>query len=383
MPRSQRLNRLWILLFPIYRTRLTKPCRLTWGRARYDITQLRANEPTTIRAKVVYDGGVMGEGSLFCAAGHENVARARFCVVCGASIAGTEDTHSMEAAPLSDAAQAPTRRTRVLARHVGVVAGAVLIVAGALYFILTAPVPDVVSSNPSMAASTLTAGGFTVGDRTEDFSASVPRGSVVSQSPSAGSRSRKGSPVALVVSRGPAVITPEVSGLMVTAAKANLTNLSLTVDSESVISETVPEGQVMSQEPVAGERVEQGSSVHLVLSAGPPTTTLTVNIGVDSTVTALTFGDCDLAVTIWQGAYDDSVVVNRDGKELSSLSGRWTADPANGIYYPCSIIGLFPETSTTEAEYRVNLDRQDPEGDSTGWYTRAKLEAVDWDIRFN
>ena len=328
-------------------------------------------------------GEVMGVGPLFCAAGHENVAQARFCVVCGASIADAEDMGSLNAGLLPDAPEASTRRRPIRARLLGVVAGAILIVAGVLYFVLTSPVPDVASSNPSTAATALIAGGFTVGDQTEEFSDSVPRGSVVSQSPSAGSRSRKGSAVALVVSRGPAVITPSVSGLMVTAARANLTKSTLTVDSESVISETIPEGQVMSQEPAAGERVEEGSAVHLLLSAGPPRTTLTVNVGVDSTVAALTFGDCYLAVAIWQGSFNDSVVVNRAGKELSSLSGRWTADPANGNYYPCSVTGLFPDTSTTETEYRVNLDRRDPEGNSTEWYTRAELEAVDWELRFN
>ena len=324
----------------------------------------------------------MGEGPLFCAAGHENIAQARFCVVCGASIADAEDIGSLNAGLLPDAPEASTRRRPIRARRLGIVAGAILIVAGALYFVLTSPVPDVASSNPSTAATALIAGGFTIGDQTEEFSNSVPRGSVVSQSPSAGSRSRKGSSVALVVSRGPAVITPAVSGLMLTAARTNLTKSTLTVDSESVISETIPEGQVMSQEPAAGERVEEGSTVHLVLSAGPPRTTLTVNVSLDSTVTALTFGNCDLALWTWQG-YNDSVVVNRAGKELSSLSGRWTADPANGIYYPCSVTGLFPDTSTTETEYRINLNRRDPEGNSTKWYTRTELEAVDWDLRFN
>lgn len=34
---------------------------------------------------------------------------------------------------------------------------------------------------------------------------------------------------------------------------------------------------------------------------------------------------------------------------------------------PGSITGLFPDTSTTETEYRVNLDRRDFEGKSTQW----------------
>ena len=320
----------------------------------------------------------MSEGTVLCPEGHENPSQARYCVVCGATV-GVADTPLPEQVVLVPESSDVRGRKRAKAiKILGAAAGAIVIVMAGLYFLLTAPVPDVTATIPAAAATAITAAGFNPGETTKDFSESVPRGTVMSQSPQAGSRNRKGGTVSIVVSWGPVVVTPNVSGLSLTVAQANLKELSLTDDSESIISETVPEGQVMSQEPASGERVEQGTTVHLVLSAGPPTTTLTVIVDGSSYVADLDFGDCSLFTTIWNSSYRNSVIVNRAGETLSALSGGWMEKPGNGTYFPCYIVATFPDTPTGESEYRVNMSAVDPESNNLGWVSRAELEASNW-----
>jgi serine/threonine-protein kinase len=68
-------------------------------------------------------------------------------------------------------------------------------------------VPDVVGKTESDADNAITAAGLVVGNTTTASSDSVPSGSVISQSPSAGTEVDDGSAVDLVVSTGPATTT--------------------------------------------------------------------------------------------------------------------------------------------------------------------------------
>ena len=334
----------------------------------------------------------MPNESIVCPNGHANDAGTKFCVVCGLafaigdsvvgdSVAGDPSPRLAPEPPAHDAAPAAPRGRKRLWTILAGAAALVVVVALGLYFVLTAAIPDLSKATPSAAQAQLVAAGFSVGGRSKEFSDSVPRGAVVSQSPQAGARSRKGSSVSLVISRGPAAITPEVEGLAEPAARTALSDATLTSKSESVVSETVPEGQVIRQEPSAGTKVEEGTNVHLVVSAGPPRIDVTAELNLDSTVLALDWGDCSLAVLLWSTTYPSAVIVNRSGETLSKLSGRWTADPGNGKYLPCKITGVFPDTSTVEDEYRINLSPTNPEENSTPWFTRAELEASNWRLR--
>ncbi len=134
-------------------------------------------------------------------------------------------------------------------------------------------VPDVVGLSESMAASTITWMGLTVGVTTSQCSDTVSAGNVISQNPAAGVLAPVGSPVNLTVSSGPCSLrVPNVVGMSESQAGSTLTSAGLTVGTKSYVeSDTVPAGSVISQNPVAGRQVPSGSAVGLTISTGPAT----------------------------------------------------------------------------------------------------------------
>nr|MBA3614305.1 PASTA domain-containing protein [Nitrospirales bacterium] len=132
-------------------------------------------------------------------------------------------------------------------------------------------VPDVVGFSQIAAESEITGAGLTVGAITTTNHASVPSGSVISQTPAAGIDVPAGSSIDLVVSDGPALITvPGVVGLPQLDAESAITGAGLTVGATTTASHaSVPAGSVISQNPAAGASVAAGSPVDLVVSNGP------------------------------------------------------------------------------------------------------------------
>ncbi|HQL95100.1 MAG TPA: PASTA domain-containing protein, partial [Candidatus Hydrogenedentes bacterium] len=132
-------------------------------------------------------------------------------------------------------------------------------------------VPNVVGMTQAAAEAALTGVGLAVGAVTEDLSATVPAGQVISQNPAAGVEVAPGASVDLVVSKGPAPVTvPNVVGLTQAAAESALTGAGLAVGTVTEsFSETVPLGQVMSQSPASGVSVVPGTAVNLEVSKGP------------------------------------------------------------------------------------------------------------------
>ncbi len=148
-----------------------------------------------------------------------------------------------------------------------------------------ATVPNVVSLAQATAQANLLAANMTVGTVTQQSSATVPAGSVISQNPAGGTSLPQGSAVNLVVSSGPPppmTTVPNVVGQAQATAEANLIAANLvvgTVTQQS--SETVPAGSVISQSPVIGTSVPENSAVNLVVSSGPPPPSVTVPNVVD------------------------------------------------------------------------------------------------------
>ena len=96
-------------------------------------------------------------------------------------------------------------------------------------------------------------------------------GKVISQDPPSGSSVTEDSPVNLVISLGPQmVVVPKVEGLTQAAATAVVTTANLTVGTiTQQTSNTVVRGNVVSQDQPSGSSVAQGSPMNLVISSGP------------------------------------------------------------------------------------------------------------------
>jgi serine/threonine-protein kinase len=124
-------------------------------------------------------------------------------------------------------------------------------------------VPDVKGQTPGAATRNLQELGFTVTRGPDGRSADVPKGAVmaVSPAPSAGPVPF-GSRVTITVSAGvPQVTVPDVTGMDVDQATKILQKAGLTVRSQTFIAGN----HVYKQSPGAGQVVDQGSEVKLLL----------------------------------------------------------------------------------------------------------------------
>jgi len=263
------------------------------------------------------------------------------------------------------------------------VAAGVLLIGAGIVFLVTTPAPDVTGMAKEQALTALEERGLAVQVAEAVFSDTVPQGSVASQEPSAGFPVLPGGSVSLVVSRGPARVVPDVEGSPRGTAMAEVRAVSLQPRVNEVVSEVVPKGEVIRQEPAPGTELEGGDSVTLTVSSGPPSTDVSVTFlytdfdeGFDFVLNV----GCSLAVRLLGGTYPDAVIENQDGEVVSSLRGGWPASPDNGAYLPCSAVGIFPNTPTTEEKYRIVFEPDDPVGNSSGWYSRQEMEAQEWEI---
>lgn len=132
-------------------------------------------------------------------------------------------------------------------------------------------VPDVTGFPQPSATDLIVTSGLTVGAITQQASATVPAGFVISQAPAGGAMVPPGTTVDLVVSSGPAsVAVPDVLGLTEAEATMIITDADLVVAGVTALNDPVaPVGTVTGQTPDPGVGVAPGSGVFLFVSAGP------------------------------------------------------------------------------------------------------------------
>lgn len=141
------------------------------------------------------------------------------------------------------------------------------------------PVPQVVGKEQAEAEQELRSKGFNPVVR--EVVDKQPPGVVVSQDPRPSTELGKGEKVTIGVSTGPPPVSvPDLSGFTEQEAGDQLAaqGFALVVD-DPVADETVPLGQVVSQDPEPNTVLAQGSPVRVVLSTGPPTVTVPSLIG--------------------------------------------------------------------------------------------------------
>ena len=139
-------------------------------------------------------------------------------------------------------------------------------------------VPDVVGMTQSAAAGAITAAGLSLGHVAQVYDASAPAGTVTDQAPNAGLTAPAGSLVAITVSRGPApsaspaaAAVPNVVGQSEAQATATLQAAGFAVVVDRFPSSTAPTGTVTDQTPAAGVFAQPGTTVTVVASTGPAT----------------------------------------------------------------------------------------------------------------
>jgi serine/threonine-protein kinase len=124
-------------------------------------------------------------------------------------------------------------------------------------------VPDVTGQTPEQATSNLEAAGFKVARGEDGRSAAVDVGEVMAIAPAPADGPQPfGSTVTIAVSAGlPQVQVPDLKGMTEDEATAALQAVGLAVDSTKFLG-----NKVRQQQPAAGETVEQGTTVKILVA---------------------------------------------------------------------------------------------------------------------
>jgi len=128
---------------------------------------------------------------------------------------------------------------------------------------------DLVGATESTANSRLSGLGLVVGTPRGQYSEDVESGHVIGTEPDVGHKVEKGSPVAVVVSKGPRPrIVPDVAGMSPDEAEAALRNIGLVPNVTTRLDARVDKGGLIGLDPAPGTSVARGATVTVVVSAG-------------------------------------------------------------------------------------------------------------------
>jgi beta-lactam-binding protein with PASTA domain len=136
-------------------------------------------------------------------------------------------------------------------------------------------VPDVRGFTQDAATRTLRDAGFEVTPEFQVTANQADVGDVIKQSPDPGTLLDKGETVTITVGKAPKQVpVPNVVGMTEDEAKTAITDAGLKVGVVSPEPDSAPAGQVIDQNPSADQTVDKGSTVDLVVSAGPTNVTV-------------------------------------------------------------------------------------------------------------
>jgi eukaryotic-like serine/threonine-protein kinase len=136
-------------------------------------------------------------------------------------------------------------------------------------------VPDVRGFTQDAATRTLRDAGFEVTPEFQVTANQADVGDVIKQSPDPGTLLDTGETVTITVGKAPKQVpVPNVVGMTEDEAKTAITDAGLKVGVVSSQPDSAPAGQVIDQNPSADQTVDKGSTVDLVVSAGPTNVTV-------------------------------------------------------------------------------------------------------------
>lgn len=151
------------------------------------------------------------------------------------------------------------------------------------------PLPEAQVDVPSLVGRSASSAVVAVRDlgleaRVRPVTSSERPGTVVGQSPAAGTVVDEGTTVQLEVAKARPQVqrieVPDVVGATAADARSELRSLGLTVSTVSVVSQEPP-GTVIEQSPPAGTELRKGARVRLTVSAGPATVDVPDVTGLD------------------------------------------------------------------------------------------------------
>lgn len=130
---------------------------------------------------------------------------------------------------------------------------------------------DIVGKTPAEVEQILNDLNLKVTGTEEIYDDLVEAGKVASTNPAPGASLKRDTEVVIQISKGPEpVAVPKLVGLQLAEATPTMTTLGLSLQvKETVESETVPAGAIISTDPVEGTTVTKGTVVKVSVSSGP------------------------------------------------------------------------------------------------------------------
>ena len=187
-------------------------------------------------------------------------------------------------------------------------------------------IPDVVGQPEDQAFQALQEAGFNVRSVGEPDEAEP--GTVIRTDPPAGTSAEAERFVEVVVSEGPLQIqVPTVVGSTRERARAQLTGQGFVVDIRTTRHETVGAGLVVSQAPEGTERAPRGSTVQLVVSAGPEPIEMPSVVGSSSERAEGMLAGLGLEVvttTEFDAGVEEGFVIRQDPAAGTDINPGWT-----------------------------------------------------------
>jgi serine/threonine-protein kinase len=141
---------------------------------------------------------------------------------------------------------------------------------------------DLAGQDPEDATSALEALTLVVSAMKEVFDELIPVGKVVGTDPTGGTSVKRETPVAILVSKGPAPVEiPKIIGTLLDETTKTLAELGLEVQvSEEKFDDSVA-GTILLSDPIPGTTVPKGTVIKVVISKGPVLVDVPNVVGMD------------------------------------------------------------------------------------------------------
>ena len=137
------------------------------------------------------------------------------------------------------------------------------------------PVPSIIGKSQDAAFDTLTSTGFRPNRVAYVHSENYVQGTVIAQTPPEGGGQRRGSPVNLLVSRGPtpqSIQLPNFQSQPANDVVSALEGVGLKIETQYSSHPTIPQGAIITHKPAADAMVQTGDMVIIEISGAQGTT---------------------------------------------------------------------------------------------------------------
>ena len=194
----------------------------------------------------------------------------------------------------------------------------------------TEVLPDVTGEQEDVAIERLNALGFTDISVERAPQSDVAQGQVFEQDPQASDEAIPlDTPIALTVSSGPEQVeVPDVAGTPQQEASQTLREANLQVGNSTREYSDLPQGQVIRTDPPAGDEVDEGTQVDLIISRGSSTATVPDVSGLTEDEARLRIeGACEPQPCFEVSTVEQSSADIGEGRVISQSPGGGTEQP--------------------------------------------------------